>query len=210
MREMTHVKENLEWRDQGVDEEYYKDSFEGRNVWDNGLSLSGSICKHLWTQQRKFEFHKRKGISSITERVPDQKLCCLLLATYATVRSTGSRLDVQGIYSQQNSVYTCSGNHPAFCLVGIAGSSSKIKWPCREPDLHLHLVWTLKMRGAIPPLYHTTSCRNVTLLANVRLGACSATAHPISLSWIWSSGCYLTLVPTHTHTHTHTHQAVST
>lgn len=101
-------------------------------VW---VALFASTCEHS-DKVRKLEFHKRKGIYSITERVSDQKLCSLLLATYATV---GSRLldwmDVQGIYSQHKRVYTCFGNHPAFWLIGIAVSSTRMKWPCREPDL---------------------------------------------------------------------------
>ena len=32
MRQMTHVKENLERRDLGVDGKYYKHSFQGNNV----------------------------------------------------------------------------------------------------------------------------------------------------------------------------------
>jgi len=71
-------------------------------------------------------------------------------------------------------------------------------------------VWTLKLRGAIPPLHHTTSCRDMTLLALVGTfrGPFSYCTSNIPRC-LWSSSCCLPLVPKHTHTHTHTHTTPS-
>jgi len=161
----------------------------------------------------KFQFHKRKGISSITERVSDQKLCSLLLATYATLSSTGSRLDVQGIYSQQNSVDTCSGNHPAFYLMGTAGFSSRLK--CREPYFSPPLCVDIKIAWSYTsaPPYDIMSWYDT-------FSSCRYLQRPVQLLYIQYPSLFMVqqLLPasrskTHTHTHTHTHtrhQAVST
>ena len=34
--------------------------------------------------------------------------------------------------------------------------SLQVRWPVREPTIHLHSQPTLSMYGGIPPLHHTT------------------------------------------------------
>jgi hypothetical protein len=65
---------------------------------------------------------------------------------------------VQGVSSLRRRVQTGSGAHPASCQMGTEVHSRDVNL-----TTHLHLATELGIRGAMPPLPHTSSWRGTEL-----------------------------------------------
>jgi hypothetical protein len=87
-----------------------------------------------------------------------------MLATIILAK-TCIHVESQGYDAQCKATYLMltvqidSGAQPVSYTMGAGATFPGVTWPGLQADNHLHPMPRLGMRGTIPPLSHTSSCR---------------------------------------------------